>query len=305
MGITPGVPPNRRNGQNGGMVIDFRVQPPFGSFLDIYFYRARPTVVDPVKVNAFSIGRKESGSYVERSVDLFVAEMDEAGIDVAVIMGQHAAGRFGSVRNDDIGELIRRFPGRFAGFAGIDPHEPGPEEEIRRSVDELGCSGIAILPGWSDPPARDDDDVVYPLYETAATLGIPVVITSSHVIGPDMSYSMPVHIQHVALDFPELTIIVGHACWPWTTEACALAMRCQNVYLMPEFYMHMPDMPGARDYVDAANGYLSHRMLYSSCYPTRPLGQALEDFRRLPVRAESQENMLWHNGARLLGLTAP
>ena len=60
-------------------------------------------------------------------------------------------------------------------------------------------------------------------------------------------------------------------------------MRCTNVYLMPDFYMHVPHMPGAQDYVDAANSYLSHRMLYSSCYPTRPLGQALEDFRRLPI----------------------
>jgi hypothetical protein len=117
-----------------------------------------------------------------------------------------------------------------------------------------------------------------------------------------MSYSMPEHIQRVALDFPQLTIIVGHACWPWTTQACALAMRCTNVYLMPEFYMHMPDMPGADDYVRAANSYLSHRMLYSSCYPTRPVEQALEDFRRLPIAPEAQENLLWHNGARLLGL---
>jgi len=284
------------------MIIDFRVQPPFKSFLDIYFYRARPAVVDPVKVNAFSIGRRVSASYVERSVDLFVEEMDEAGIDLSVIMGQHAGPKWGSVSNDDIGELIRRYPDRFAGFAGIDPQEDGATDEILRSIDELGCLGIAILPGWSDPPLRDDDKKVYPLYETASALGIPVMITISHMIGPDMSYSMPEHIQRVALDFPELTIIVGHACWPWTTQACALGMRCQNVYLMPEFYMHMPDMPGARDYVDAANGYLAHRMLYSSCYPTRRLGQALEDFRRLPITPESQESLLWRNGARLLGL---
>jgi predicted TIM-barrel fold metal-dependent hydrolase len=286
----------------GIMIIDFRVQPPFASFLDIYFYRARPQVVDPVKVNAFSIGRRPSAAYDERSVELFVEEMDEAGIDLSVIMGQHAGPSWGSVVNDDIGALISRYPGRFAGFAGIDPQERGATDEIRRGVETLGCRGIAILPGWSDPPLRDDDRKVFPLYETAAELGIPVMITSSHVIGPDMSYAMPTHIQRVALSLPELTIIVGHACWPWTTAACALAMRCTNVYLMPEFYMHMPHMPGARDYVDAANGYLSHRMLYSSCYPTRPLGQALEDFRALHLSPDSQENLLWRNGARLLGL---
>jgi predicted TIM-barrel fold metal-dependent hydrolase len=284
------------------MIIDFRVQPPFKGFLDIYFYRPRPTVVDPVKANAFSIGRRTSAAYVERSIDLFVREMNEAEIDLSVIMGQHAGTTWGSVSNDDIGELIRSYPNRFAGFAGIDPNEPGATDEIRRSIEVLGCCGIAILPGWSDPPLRDDDKKVYPIYDAAAGLGIPAMITSSHVIGPDMSFSMPEHIQRVALDFPQLTIIVGHACWPWTTQACALAMRCTNVYLMPDFYMHMPHMPGARDYVDAANGYLSHRMLYSSCYPTRPLGQALEDFRQLPIAQESQENLLWRNGARLLGL---
>jgi len=284
------------------MIIDFRVQPPFKSFLDIYFYRPRPVVVDPVKVNAFSIGRRTSAAYVERSVELFVQEMDEAGIDLSVIIGQRAGKTWGSVSNDDIGELVHRYPDRFAGFAGVDPQEPRATDEIHRSIKVLGCRGIAVLPGWSDPPLRDNDRKVYPLYETAAELGIPVMITSSHVIGPDMSYAMPEHIQRVALDFPQLTIVVGHACWPWTTQACALGMRCTNVYLMPEFYMHMPNMPGARDYIDAANSYLSHRMLYSSCYPTRTLGQALDDFRRLPIAPEPQENLLWRNAARLLGL---
>ena len=143
---------------------------------------------------------------------------------------------------------------------------------------------------------------VYPIYEAALGLGIPVVVTSSHFIGPDMSYAMPEYLQRVALDFPELTIIVGHACWPWTTQACALAARCHNVYLMPEFYMYVPGMPGARDYVDAANGYLSHRTLYSSCFPTRSLDQALDNFAALPLTGEARERLLWQNAARLLGL---
>ena len=111
---------------------------------------------------------------------------------------------------------------------------------------------------------------MYPIYETALALGVPVMITSSHVIGPDMSYAMPHHIQHVALDFPELTIIVGHAVRPWVTQACALAMRCTNVYLMPEIYMHVAGIPGSDDYVRAANGYLSHRMLGPVVLPVPP-----------------------------------
>jgi predicted TIM-barrel fold metal-dependent hydrolase len=284
------------------MIIDFRVQPPFESFLGIYFYRKRPAVQDPVTKNAFSIGRRESASYAQQSIEVFVEELEASGIDLAVIMGQRSGPAWGAVSNDDIGELVRRYPGQLAGFAGVDPHEPDPVDVVRRGVEELGCVGVSVLPGWSDPPLHDDDPKVFPIYQTALELGVPVMITSSHVIGPDMSYAMPEYIQRAALAFPELTFIVGHACWPWTTQACALAMRCTNVYLMPEIYMYIKDMPGAEDYVGAANSYLSHRMLYSSCFPTRSLEQALEDFHRLPISPESRDLMLSTNAARVLGL---
>lgn len=284
------------------MIIDFRIQPPFKSFLDIYFYRQRPPVQDPVKFDAWSIGRRESSSYVNRDIELFVQEIDDAGIDVAVIMGQQSGPAWGAVSNDDIGELIRLYPDKLVGFAGVDPHDPGAVDEVRRSIEELGCRGLSVLPGWADPPLHDDDRKVYPIYETAAELGVPIMITSSHWIGPDMSYAMPEYVQRVAFDFPETTFIIGHACWPWTTQACALGMRCLNVYLMPEFYMYIEHMPGAEDYVGAANSYMSRRMLYSSCFPTRSLDQALEDFRKLPIGPEAQEHLLWHNGARILGL---
>jgi predicted TIM-barrel fold metal-dependent hydrolase len=284
------------------LIIDFRIQPPFRSFLDIYFYRERPAVPDPVTMTQYELGRVDSASFRERSMDLFLKEMDALGIDIAVVMGQRSGPSWGSVSNDDIGELVRRFPDRFVGFAGVDAHDPRATAEVRRAIEELGCRGISVLPGWSDPPLHDDDPRVFPIYEAALDLGVPVVVTSSHFIGPDMSYAMPEYLQRVALALPELTIIVGHACWPWTAQACALAARCHNVYLMPEFYMYVPGMPGAREYVDAANGFLSHRMLYSSCFPTRSLDQALENFAALPLNEPARDQLQWRNAARLLGL---
>ena len=54
--------------------------------------------------------------------------------------------------------------------------------------------------------------------------------------------------------------------------------------------------------LEAANGFLSHRMLYSSCFPTRSLHQALENFAALPLSDDTRERLLWRNAARLLGL---
>ncbi len=291
-----------RTGRTGGPIIDFRVQPPYKSFLGIHFFRPRPSEEDPIAGNAFRKGHWPIPSFEEQSIELFVGEMDEAGIDVAVAMGQQTGERGGSADNDDIASLIAQYPSRFVGFGGVDPLVEGAVDELHRCVEDLGCRGISITPGWSDPPLYDDDVKVYPIYQACSALKVPVVLTSSHYIGADMSYSMPTHIQNVALDFPELPIIVGHGCWPWTMQACAMAMRCRNVYLMPEIYLLPPDMPGADDYVRAANSYLSHRMLFSSCYPTLTLQQAVEGLRALPLKPGSRENMLWHNGARILGL---
>ncbi len=284
------------------MIIDFRVQPPYKSFLGIHFFRPRPPEEDPVAGNPFGKGRWPIPSFEQQSIELFVREMDEAGVDMAVVMGQRTGKRGGNADNDDVADLVARYPGRFIGFGGVDPMDEGAVGELHRCVEDLGCRGIAITPGWSDPPLYDDDDRVYPIYQACLDMNVPVMLTSSHFIGADMTYSMPTHIQNVALDFPELTIIVGHGCWPWTMQACAMAMRCRNVYLMPEIYLLPPDMPGADDYVQAANSYLSSRTLYSSCYPTLTLQQAIEGFRALSLKPASQENMLWHNGARILGL---
>ncbi len=187
------------------MIIDFRVNPPYRGWLDIFFFRPRPAVEDPVRGNALARGREGMPSFDARSLELFVGEME-------------------------------------------------------------------------------------------------VMLTSSQYMGPDMTWAMPDHVQSVARAFPELALIISHACWPWTTQACGMAMMCPNVYLMPDFYLNIPDMPGARDYVDAANTWLSERMLYSSCYPTRPLGQSLREFHRLPIRDDVRPKLLGANAARLLGL---
>ena len=56
------------------------------------------------------------------------------------------------------------------------------------------------------------------------------------------------------------------------------------------------------EFVRAANSSLSHRLLYSSGYPVRPLGQSVDEFRLLPLEPEIMENCLWRNAARLLDL---
>lgn len=284
------------------MVIDFRVRPPFKSFLGLKLFRPRSAHPDPVTMSGLLLGIEPCESFSQQSMDLFLAEMDEAGIDMSVIMGRHAPASFGVTSNEDVAELVRMHPSRFVGFGGAG----GPDiDAVIATVDtirDLGLRGVAMDNGnWG---CYDDDEKLFPVYRRVEEHGLILSLTSSIFIGSDMSYCMPIHIQRVAKAFPGLKIVVPHGGWPWTTEMCAVAFQCPNVYLAPDFYMYLPCIPGAEQFLRAANSYLSHRLLYSSSYPIRPLGQSLRQFKGLDFSDERiLGQCLGANAKRLLGLT--
>ncbi len=122
---------------------------------------------------------------------------------------------------------------RMVGFAHHDPFSPGAVEELRRAVTEDGLSGYKVL-----APAIDgaiDDDQLYPLWEVAEELGIPVLIhfgtldggggTAAHV---NMD---PLILHPVAKAFPEVPFVVPHFGCSYPAELLQLAWACRNVHV--------------------------------------------------------------------------
>ena len=254
------------------MIIDFRIRPPFKSYLSLFpLYESGPPPKDWRHVSAFSYNCEPAPSKVQKSIELFITEMDEAGITEAVIMGRQAGPRFGAVPNDEIAELSKLYPGRFHMFGGVNLNDvPAAVEEIERIV-EMGFKGIGIDGGWNDPPMYIDDKSLYPIYEKCQELDIILSLSLSIFLGPELTYIEPVRLQRIAADFPNLLIVVPHAGWPYIMEYLGIAFMHANVWLMPDFYVFIPGMPGASHYVEAANFYLADRFLFATSYPSRPL----------------------------------
>jgi len=284
------------------MIIDFRIRPPYKSFLNCGIFQPWGKTDDPTKMPGLGIGRGNIPSVDNGSWELFLKEMEEAGIDRGVIMGRQAAG-YGCVSNDDIEEIVRDYPDKFIPFAGIDPSDPVKAVyEIERTVKSMGFKGISMEPGWCNPPLYADDKTLDPIYEKCQELGAICSITSSIMVGPDMSYSHPINIQRVALRYPDLKIVIPHACWPHVQEVLGMALQCMNVYLVPDFYGYIPNTPMANEYVKAANYYLKYRMMFASSYPVRDLKQSVEQFKNLAFDSDVLENCLFNNAVRVLGL---
>jgi len=287
------------------MIIDARVRPPYKSLQQVL--ASAPGAPKPVKRSPLISGYERPQSMVQKSVELFIAEMDEAGVDKGILVGRQAGHRI--VSNDDIAELRDMYPDRFpVAIAGINGSSDlaAALEEIERTITGMRFKGIVVDPGWCVPPQYVDDKRIYPIYARCAELGGVLYLTCSLMQGPDISYAEPFRIQRVANDFPTLKIVVVHGAFPFTNEMLGVMIAnaaLGNLWVLPDFFQFIPGFAGAQDWVNAANHYLSDRMLYASSYPVRPLKQSVDEFGRFSYEPGVLENLMAKNAAELFGMT--
>jgi predicted TIM-barrel fold metal-dependent hydrolase len=276
-------------------IIDFRLRPPLAGFLKMALYTETERRDGITRIHGF----EPAPSVREKSVPLLLKEMDEAGVTTGVIIGRNS-GRYGSLSNDDVARMVADYPGRFVGTASIDPsNRKIASEQINQAI-KAGFRAINIEPGSYPLPLMVDDRKLYPIYAQCEDADIPVIIMAGGSAGPDLSYTEPTHLDRVAADFPNLKIVVSHGGWPWVHQVLHIAFRRPNIYLSPDQYL--ANLPGSDDYIRAADGFLADRFLYASSYPFTPVTGYSAWFKKLPIKAEAMEKILYKNAAKLLKL---
>lgn len=276
-------------------IIDFRLRPPIGGYLELIMYANAPRRDAATRRHGF----EPAESATKKSIDLLIGEMDRAGITTGVMLGRTSK-VFGSVSNEDLKKIQKDYPGRFIGIPSINPSD---RKEAEAEIDRAGQNGfraVGLEPTLNAVPMYIDDRRLYPLYAKLEDMKLPVVIMAGGNAGPDLSYTDPVHIDRVLADFPELKVAATHGAWPWVHQILHVAYRRPNLYLSPDQYL--VNMPGSDDYVRAADSFLADRFLYGSSYPFTPCDEYADWFRKLPIREENMEKIMYRNAADFLGL---
>jgi predicted TIM-barrel fold metal-dependent hydrolase len=165
-------------------------------------------------------------------LEVMLLEMDIAGIDKAVVLPIDATtSRNATVyTNEQIVEVCG-MSDRLIGFASVDPHQESAVSTLEHAVDALGLRGLKLAPAMQE--FYPDDRKIYPVYECAQKLGIPILFHAglSWEPGSRLKYGHPLKFEDVAADFPQLNIVLAHLAWPWVVDAVALALKYPNVYL--------------------------------------------------------------------------
>src|SRR5215475_6276650 len=99
--------------------------------------------------------------------------------------------------------------------------------------------------------------------------------------GVRLAYGNPMFLDDVAVDFPDMPIILAHPSFPWQEEALAVAVHKPQVYIdlsgwSPKYF---PEI-----LIQYTNTRLKDKMLFGSDFPLLTPDRWLADFEKLPIK---------------------
>jgi len=160
-----------------------------------------------------------------------VRRMDEGGIDITAICVVDNVDRGSD--NERVMEINKlcvaaamRHPGRLIALAGIDPRRPEAPILFRRCIEEFGMKGLKWHPDNGYYPNSPE---AYAVLEIASELGVPLLTHCSPLPHSRAKYALPIHLDDIAVDFPDLEIIAAHMGNMWWRDWAALAQYKKNI----------------------------------------------------------------------------
>ena len=241
------------------------------------------------------------------SIEKYLERMDRAGIQMAFIASSRS-GTKGHPSNwqlpyEIVADVVRKYPKRFKGLAGIDPTEGmNGVRELEHAIGELGFVGAHVYPHWFEMAPHHRK--YYPFYAKCVELDIPIQMQVGHCLlysreRPLRSVGRPITLDTIACDFPELKIIGIHTGWPWVEEMISVAWKHPNVYIGSDAYAPKFWKP---EFVRFIDSWGQDKVLFGTDFPIIDFERATREINELGLKEDSKQKLLWKNTAHVYGL---
>jgi predicted TIM-barrel fold metal-dependent hydrolase len=234
--------------------------------------------------------------------------------DVAVVFGLQAQATGWNTPNDAVAAHVACAAERLLFFASVDPARSDCMEELARCHRDLGAVGVKLAPLYQN--VHPCDQRCREVYRYCVRHGLPVLfhVGTSFVGGTLLDYSRPVYFDAVAVEFPELRMVLAHLGHPWEGETIAVIRRHPHVFadLSALYYRPWQFYNSMRLLVEYR---AEHKVLFGSDFPFTTTGDSLKGVRQinavlgqsgLPrIPLEVIEGIIHREALPLLGLKHP
>lgn len=279
--------------------------------IDVHTHVSRPTSTDPAADE-----QVQSMARYFRTTDLPVSTVPELAAYYRerklacvtfIVDNSAASGRSPRLTNEELARQAHENADVVIPFASVDPHAGrAAANQARRLIEEHGVRGFKFHPNTQE--FYPNDRFAYPIYEVLEQFGVPALFHSGHTgagagvrggAGIRLKYSNPMHVDDVAVDFPDLPIVLAHPSFPWQDEAISVALHKPTVHIdlsgwSPKYF--------PANLIQYANTLLRDKVMFGSDFPVLKPERWLADFERLEIKPEVRPLILKGNAARLLRL---
>ena len=234
--------------------------------------------------------------------------------DVAVVFGLQASATGWQIPNEEVAAHVEKAKHRLLFFASIDPMQPDCLEELEKCRVELGAVGVKMAPLYQN--VHPADPRCYNIYRYCVKHNLPILFhTGTSFTGNvPLDYSRPIHFDAVAVDFPDLCMVLAHMGHPWEGETISVIRRHANVYADLSALHYRPwqfynSMRLITEY------HADHKLLFGSDTPFSTTPESLDGVRGVnavigksglpPIPEDVIENIINRDTLDLLRLPNP
>lgn len=218
------------------------------------------------------------------------------------------------VPNEYVAQYVQIHPDKLIGFASVDPHDPDPIAEIEHAVEDLGLKGLKLSPIYQNVPPTDPG--LLRIFGKAEKLGLPVLIHQGATFPRrvNLKNALPVLLEDVALQFPDLKMVIAHLGHPWEVDTLVLIRKQPNLYADISALYYRP-WQLYNSLILAMEYGVTHKLIFGSDYPfTTPastiralyeLNNLVEGTRLPKIPKEVLDGIIYRDSLALLNLTVP
>jgi hypothetical protein len=266
------------------------------------WWELKPAVLDVIRKGRTDLDEIEK---INRSPTHLLRRLDADGIDRAVLVNYPSPDLMGFTTrvNEYVAEYCRAAPDRLIPMGGVHPRfTDDAAADVRRAAD-MGVRALKLHPPHMavEPNAYLRGlDALRALYAEAQRLRLPVMIHTGTSIFPGARsrHGEPMAVDDVAVDFPDLTIILAHGGRPlWMEQAFFLVRRFPRVFMDVS---SIPPRKVPRYFPRLAE--VADKVLYGSDWPAPgvpSMAENLRAFRELDLPADAQAKILDLNSRAL------
>jgi len=218
------------------------MQLPAAGFVDVHVHIQPWEQLKPDVRAKMTQGRPdlEQISTFQGDPHAFADYLDEMGVARCGLVNYPASRIMGfdQSTNDFVAAYRDQRPDKFLAWGGMDPEwVDDPRGEMERLLDELRLDGIKVHPphqGFRANAYLHELPELRVLYETCEARGVPVMVHTGTSVFPGARSNMgnPMDCDDIAVDFPELKLVMAHCGRPlWYEEAFFVCRRHPNVMM--------------------------------------------------------------------------